>query len=93
MNNLLKQAGYWKMAWLRVFLYGSITAWATFANGTEGFEALSQLTPMAKIKLFGGCAVAFAGVIVAFLDNTMSRLRGGPGTDDTDQPQPEQPKP
>lgn len=76
---------YWKLSTVRCLLYGAIVAWGMFVSGTEGFTSLSEMSGLQLIKLLGNMLFAgFGGVVLAFLDQTLSRLQ-------SQKPQPEQP--
>lgn len=64
----------WKLSILRCLIYAGIVAWGVFKAGTNGFDGLDQMTPLQKIDLSGDMAAAFFGVVLAFLDNSISAL-------------------
>jgi hypothetical protein len=66
---------YWKLSTLRVILYGMIVMWGTFLSGVEGFDDLTDLSRLQLIKLCGGVVVSFIGVLLAFLDQTLTKIR------------------
>lgn len=68
---------YWRISILRCVLYGGIVAWGVFKAGVNGFDGLDQMTPLQKIGLTGDMAVAFGGVLLAFLDNSITRFTTG----------------
>lgn len=68
---------YWRMAAIRVLIYGCIVAWGVFKAGVEGFYNWHDLTDMTKFKLYGDMSVAFGGVLLAFLDSSIARLIQG----------------
>lgn len=70
----LQNFWYWRLAILRCLIYGCIVAWGVFKAGVEGFERWSDINEMSRWKLFGDMGVAFGGVLLAFLDNTLQRL-------------------
>lgn len=60
----------WKLKVIRCGVYATIVAADAFDTGTEGFEALADMTPLQKIKLAIHVFVAMLTVWVAFLDTT-----------------------
>jgi hypothetical protein len=60
-----------------------------FKAGTNGFDGLNEMSPLQKIDLTGDMAVAFGGVLLAFLDSSISKLTNVPvdGTQITTQTQ------
>lgn len=66
---------YWKLAVARCLIYGTIVVWGVLKAGTEGYDHLGDIPPIAKLKLLGDSWQAFAGVLLAFLDSTLSVLR------------------
>lgn len=71
---------YWRVAILRCLIYGSYVAWGMFKAGVEGYASWSDLSSMQQSKLIGDIVfVAFGGVILAFIDNSvMSRINPPP---------------
>lgn len=78
-TTFIEKAGivYWKMAILRVTLYALIvgnTEWIslteTIMDGDWG-----RLKPFEKIRIFQKCSLPVMGVVLAFMDNTMEKLR------------------
>lgn len=68
---------YWRMAILRVSLYALIvgnTEWIslteTIMDGDWG-----RLRTFEKVRLFQKCSLPVLGVVLAFLDTTMAKLR------------------
>lgn len=62
----------WKLATLRCTIYALIVGWGAFEVGTQGYNALSEMTQMQIIYLFGGIVSAMLGVWLAFLDQSLS---------------------
>ena len=85
-RNASGKCWYWRMAVIRCLIYGSIVAWGVFKAGVEGFDSLSDLSHLQLLKLKGDMCVAFGGVLLAFLDNTLSKL--GPDTTNQNQTTP-----
>lgn len=74
---------YWQLSTLRSFLYMGIVGWGAFMAGTEGYDTLSGMTWLQLIKLFGGVSATMLGVLLAFLDQTITKISGQkPTTDD-----------
>ena len=71
---------FWKIAVLRCCIYGIIVAWGVIKAGTEGYASLADMTPMQFDKMMGDATVAFLGVILAFLDSTLSTLNSNANT-------------
>lgn len=65
---------YWRLSIIRCVMYGGVVSWGVFKAGTNGFDGLDQMTPLQKIDLSGDICAAFGGVLLAFLDNSISRL-------------------
>lgn len=91
----LKNIWYWKLAVIRCCIYGLGVAWGVWKAGTNGFDALSDMTSMQRTDLFGDMAMAFGGVLLAFLDSTIQILKGngngnGNGTNQPAGPPPVQ---
>lgn len=60
---------------MRCLLYGLIVSWGMFNSATDGFDSLKYFTTLQLVKLFGNIVFAgFGGVILAFLDQTLSSL-------------------
>jgi hypothetical protein len=68
---------YWRLSIIRCVLYGGVVSWGVFKAGTNGFDGLDQMTPLQKVDLTGDMAAAFGGVLLAFLDNSISRITNG----------------
>lgn len=66
---------YWKVSIIRCLIYATMVTWAVFKAGTQGYDHWSDLSSMQKVWLCGDMWVAFAGVVVAFLDNSLQRLQ------------------
>jgi hypothetical protein len=62
------------MAIARCCIYGIIVAWGVIKAGTEGYASLADMTSMQFGKMMGDSMVAFLGVVLAFLDSTLSKL-------------------
>lgn len=77
---------YWRLAVVRVLIYAAIVAWPVFKSGTNGFESLGEMKPLARGQMFGDMGVAAFGVILAFLDSTMAALRSTNGNGKTPEP-------
>jgi len=70
------------MAILRLTIYGGMVSWGVFKAGTEGYLSLSEMTILGFWKMIGDCTYAFCGVVLAFLDSTLSTLiRDKPAAD------------
>lgn len=74
---MLQNVWYWKLAILRCFIYGGMVAWGVYKAGVEGYTTLKDIPDLSWWKLIGDCLMAFAGVILAFLDSTIARLNEG----------------
>jgi hypothetical protein len=68
---------YWKLAIIRLVIYGSMVAWGVIKAGTEGYNSFSDMPPQARDKMIGDALFAAGGVVLAFLDSTISRLTQG----------------
>lgn len=68
---------YWRLSIIRCVLYGGVVSWGVFKAGTNGFDGIDQMTPLQKIDLSGDMCAAFGGVLLAFLDNSITRLTNG----------------
>lgn len=66
---------YWKLATLRCSIYALLVGWGSFQAGVEGFASFDDMTRMQLLKLAGNIATSMAGVWLAFLDQTLSRLQ------------------
>ena len=66
---------FWKIAIIRCCIYGIIVAWGCLKAGTEGYGSLSEMTSMQFGKMLGDASVAFLGVILAFLDSTLTTMQ------------------
>ena len=66
---------YWQLATLRCFVYATMVGWNSFQAGVEGYAKFSEMTPMQHWKLLGSISVAMLGVLLAFLDQTMSKAK------------------
>lgn len=64
----------WVLSIVRCCIYGGVVSWGVFKAGTNGFDGLNYMTPLQKIDLSGDMAAAFGGVLLAFLDNTLSAM-------------------
>lgn len=71
---------FWKIAVLRCCIYGIIVSWGVIKAGTEGYSSLSEMSSMQFDKMIGDAGVAFLGVILAFLDSTLTTLTSGANT-------------
>lgn len=74
---------YWKLATFRCALYSILVGWGAFEAGVEGYNALSEMTSLQKIKLAGGIMAAIIGVVLAFLDNTLTKVQPEKSGDST----------
>lgn len=67
---------YWRLSIIRCIIYATIVSWGMFTAGTEGYDTLSDMTDLQKLKLIGNMVFAgFAGVVLAFLDQTLTQIR------------------
>jgi hypothetical protein len=66
---------YWKVATIRCGIYAIVVGWNSFQAGVEGFDTLTQMTQLQLYKLAGNITVAMLGVWLAFLDQTMTKLK------------------
>lgn len=77
MKSFAKQAWYWRMAVMRVFLYMSFVYISTYLTLTETFSSSqwAELGQFLKNRLHLSCLVPALGALLAFMDSTMSRLQ------------------
>lgn len=85
MKQWLSSLNYWKLATIRCLIYMSIAGIADFLTDTETWsqETWNNTGPFLKIRLLLGTWATMATILVAFLDNTMSRLKNGKSSGDT----------
>lgn len=72
---------YWKLATIRCSIYALIVGASAFDAGVEGYGSFTDMSPMQLWKLALNIIVAMAGVWVAFLDQSMSKVGGQTVTD------------
>jgi TRAP-type C4-dicarboxylate transport system permease small subunit len=91
--NLAQNIWYWRIAIIRVFLYGGYVAWGMWKAGTNGYKEIGEMSPLQFWDLIGDMVfVGMGGVLLAFLDNTLQQLRGKNGNGDSGD-SPKEPKP
>jgi hypothetical protein len=68
---------YWKMAWLRAFLYAAICGGGTFMALSETWSdaTWTAMGPFLKARFFLSVGLSAFGAILAFVDQTMGVLR------------------
>lgn len=66
---------YWKLSTIRCSIYAFISGASAFNAGVEGYTHLSDMTGLQKLKLAISIAVVLGGVWVAFLDQTLSKIK------------------
>lgn len=69
---------YWKLSAFRCLLYAAIVMWGVFKAGTQGYDHMSDMSSLQKIWLYGDMFVAGGGVVLAFLDTSITKLGGTP---------------
>lgn len=85
LTNAASAVWFWRLSIIRCAIYGGIVSWGVFKAGTNGFDGLDQMTPLQKIDLGGDMLAAFGGVLLAFLDNSITRItNGGSNSNQTD---------
>jgi hypothetical protein len=67
----------WWLSGIRCTIYGAIVGWGVWKAGTSGYDSISQMTPLQLGDLIGDALVAFGGVLLAFLDNSLQALSNG----------------
>ena len=78
-ESAMKTLMFWKLSIIRCMIFGGIVAWGMFHSGVEGFDSLSDMTPLQLTKLFGNMFfTGFCGVLVAFLDQSLQQLSDKP---------------
>lgn len=70
----------WKLAITRCITYMLVVGLGCYLTSTEKFnsETWAALGSFEKHRIYIGCFIAAAGVLVAFLDSTLSRLQTKP---------------
>lgn len=94
MKQLAKAFFLFKLAWFRCLLYALVVGWSEFEHLTETWSQATwdntgkfELVRLFGHTIFGGVA----GVILAFLDQTVTNIRNGRNpipTGDTNPPFP-----
>lgn len=78
MKQFFTNMNYWQVAFWRVLLYMTVVGAGDFLTDTETWsqDTWNATGLFLKVRLFLSNWVAMAGVLLAFLDSTMSELRG-----------------
>lgn len=71
---------YWKMAAFRCVIYMLVVGGGTFLSMTESYSGddWTNLSTFECARVYATCTSAALGALLAFLDQTMSKLNGGP---------------
>lgn len=82
MKELLEQAFVWRLAIIRLAAYSVVVGVTTFSTTMNGLE-WSVLNPTQQFLAICGVVASIAGVVVAFLDRTITNISAGkPPVDD-----------
>ena len=68
-----------RLATIRCTIYAAVVGANAFQAGVEGYDALSDMTPLQKAKLALNILIAVLGVWIAFLDQTLQSVKQQPG--------------
>ncbi len=66
---------FWKVATFRLVLYCYVVGNNAWMASVEGYQSLSELTPLELSKLHHRVAVAVVTTIIAFLDNGLQTIQ------------------
>ena len=75
---------FWKLATIRLTIYLYVIYINEWMASVEGFDSLSDMTPLQITKMHHRCWVAVATTVIAFLDSGMTAIQknGGLTADD-----------
>jgi uncharacterized membrane protein len=76
-SQIAKFPPYWKLASIRCSIYAIIVGVNAFFACVEGYSSFSDMSWLQIIKMCLNILIAILGVWVAFLDQTLARLRPG----------------
>ena len=66
---------FWRLATVRLLIYLYVVGHNAWMASIEGFDSLSDMTPLQIEKMHANVLLAIATTIIAFLDNGMSIVK------------------
>ena len=66
---------FWKLATIRLTIYLYVIYINEWMASVEGFQSLSDMTPLEVEKMHHRCWVAVATTVIAFLDSGMTAIQ------------------